>query len=447
MVMAFSHHPPFHLPLPHPPLPPDHLPQLGFPPPSPQPPPPPADREMRFPFVAPFIAGGLGVLGLRLPVGVWPLQVLYTGLGFGLCWLAVLLDGQREGYFSSLLLVVVIRACLLFPWRGRLLVAFFAYGSFLLMMLSAIQRIHRPGIDLDRLTNSTQASNAFSAFSQHVVTTLFLNSALLFGLILVFVLLLVGSLLAERQSRQDLAIANRQLRQYALLIEDQTILQERNRIAREIHDSLGHSLTAQSIQLEYVAMLLSEDVKRAGRHLQTARQLGKEALQNVRHSVSSLRSHPLQGRSLTTALAKLLQEFEQTTGIQTNPSIHLPIGTSEEVATALYRITQEALTNIAKHSGATQIYLHLAESKMEISLRIEDDGRGFEPVVNTTGFGLQGMRERAEALGGSFCLVSQPEQGCQIQVSIPLSGRTLEFTRKLNTETGETETRRNSDIA
>ncbi len=208
---------------------------------------------------------------------------------------------------------------------GAFVSGIFAYGSFLLMLLSAIQRIHRPGIDLDRLTNSTQASNAFSAFSQHVVTTLFLNSALLFGLILVFVLLLVGSLLAERQSRQDLAIANHQLRQYALLIEDQTILQERNRIAREIHDSLGHSLTAQSIQLEYVAMLLSDDVKRAGRHLQTARQLGKEALQNVRHSVGSLRSHPLKGRSLTTALAKLLQEFEQTTGIQTNSSIHLPI--------------------------------------------------------------------------------------------------------------------------
>ncbi len=84
---------------------------------------------------------------------------------------------------------------------------------------------------------------------------------------------------------------------------------------------------------------------------------------------------------------------------------------------------------------------------MEISLRIEDDGRGFEPVVNTTGFGLQGMRERAEALGGSFCLVSQPRQGCQILASIPLSVRTLEFTGKLDTGTGDMETRRNPDIA
>lgn len=413
VVAAFSPHhlppPPHHLhPPPHPPL---------FP-----------GEDARFPLAAVICIVMLGLIGLRLPTGSHLLQILYTVVGFGLSGLAVVLNEQKESYFSPLLLVVVIRACLMFPWRGRLLVACSAYGLFLLLLLSSVGRVHPLEFPPGRLPAPPLAApktqDTLSDLAQNLVTGLTLNSALLFGLILIFVLLLVGSLLSERQSRQDLALANRHLRQYALLIEDQTILQERNRIAREIHDSLGHSLTAQSIQLEYAAMLLSKDVDQAGQRLQTARRLGKEALQNVRRSVSALRTHPLQGQSLAIALTKLLQEVERSIGIQVKTQITLSSLPLEEVATALYRITQEALTNISKHSNATQICLILAESKMGISLRLEDNGQGFDPDTNTTGFGLQGMRERAEAMGGSFCVTSQLGQGCQIQVDIPLSGRT-----------------------
>nr|WP_315889725.1 sensor histidine kinase [Kovacikia minuta] len=351
--------------------------------------------------------------------------MFFTSLGFGLSWLAVLLSQQKEDFFFlplmlPLLLVVVIRACLVFPWRGRILVALFAYGSFLLMLISAVQRFRRIRVPLDRLPPINQTS---SAFSQHLVTSLVLNAALLFGLVLVFVLLLVGSLLAERQSHQELVLANAHLRQYALAIEDQAILQERNRIAREIHDSLGHLLTAQSIQLENVSTLLLKNTEQADHYLQSARRLGKEALQSVRQSVGALRSRTLREQSLAIALTQLLQEFEKTTGIQIKTQITLVSSPREEVTTALYRITQEALTNSSKHSDATQMQLQLTERKLEICLRIEDNGRGFDPEVNTTGFGLQGMRERAEVLGGTLCLNSQVGKGCQIEVKIPLSGR------------------------
>jgi hypothetical protein len=91
-----------------------------------------------------------------------------------------------------------------------------------------------------------------------------------------------------------------------------------------------------------------------------------------------------------------------------------------EIRTALYRIIQESLTNIYKHSAATQVSIHLLESPNAIQLQINDNGQGFNPERNTTGFGLQGMRERTAALGGRFFLVSQPGKGCQITVSIPL---------------------------
>ena len=89
-----------------------------------------------------------------------------------------------------------------------------------------------------------------------------------------------------------------------------------------------------------------------------------------------------------------------------------------EITTALYRIAQEALTNISKHSNATQVHLTLTEQNNHIYLHIKDNGKGFNPAENTTGFGLQGMRERTEALNGKFELTSTPQQGCEITVEI-----------------------------
>lgn len=376
-------------------------------------------RKGRFPLGVLASIGVLGLIGLRLPLRSRPrfAQGLYTGLGFGLSWLAVLLGGRGSGFFSALLLVVVIRACVLFPWRGRVLVAIAAYASFLLMLVLRIRPLGFPLISLDPLATSSQGERL--EFIRRVVFTLTLNSALLFGLVLVFVLLLVSALLAEKQSRQELAQANQNLRQYALLIEDQAILQERNRIAREIHDSVGHNLTAQSIQLENTAMLLPTNVEQANRFLQKARQLGATALREVRQSVAALRSHPLQGQSLEAALVRLAQEFEQTTHIQMQSHIHLPVSLPTDVAIALYRIVQEALTNVAKHSQATQVQFDLVNGPMGIDLDLTDNGRGFSPDENTTGFGLQGMRERTQAVGGTFKLSSQPGQGCTIHIEIP----------------------------
>lgn len=386
----------------------------------------PPHRTMgMFPLALPFRLGaaasivGLGLMGLSLPSRSWLASGLYTAAGFGLSWLAVLLGGRGVSIFPPLLLIVVIRACLLFPWSGRLLVAAMAYGSFLGMMLLAFLGIRPLGMPLGRpLPPRMLPDEAL----QGVLLGLSLNSALLFGLVLVFVLLLVGAVLAEYESRQRLTQANQRLRQYALLIEDQATLQERNRIAREIHDSVGHALAAQSIQLENVALQLPADVDAATAHLKKARQLGKAALQHVRQSVSTLRAHPLQGKPLPEAIAHLLQEFEQTTTAMVTSHIDLTSPLPPDTAIALYRITQEALTNVAKHSGAKQVRLRLQETPAAIGLMLADNGQGFDPSQNTTGFGLQSMRERAEAIGGQFSLTSQPGQGCRIQITVPTRG-------------------------
>jgi signal transduction histidine kinase len=373
-----------------------------------------------FPFGMFLCIGAIGLLGLWLPHQKSHIQkILFTALGFGLCWLTIFWGGLGGNSFPALLLVVVVRACLLFPWKGRLVTAFLAFGSFILRLLLGLRRFLDPEIVRPERFPRRLPPEQFQA----AVFNLTLNSALLFALVLVFVLLMVGAILTERQSRDRLSLANDRLRRYALLIENQATLQERNRIAREIHDSVGHALTAQSIQLENVAMWLPQNVERAEEHLQKARGLGKEALQNVRHSVATMRQSPLQGQSFPKAIQKLVQEFERTTGIPAAMQIQVSQGLPADIAIALYRIVQEAITNIAKHSQATQVNLKLTETSQEVELIVEDNGQGFDPTQNTTGFGLQSMRERTEALDGLFYLNSQSGQGCRLHLNIPQGGR------------------------
>jgi signal transduction histidine kinase len=307
--------------------------------------------------------------------------------------------------------IIVIRSCLIFQQLGQFIVTGLVFIAFLLMQFVGMPPPpppHGPPRgDLPEAIAST-------------ILTLKLNTAVTFGLALLFILLLVNALLAERQSREKLLLANDQLRQYALRIEDQATLQERNRIAREIHDALGHALTAQSIQLENALLFLPPNSEKTESFLREAKQLGSRALQEVRRSIATLRSNPLQGQSLETAILRAVDEFHSATGIAPSCQIHLIQPMPTEISTAVYRIVQESLTNIYKHSAASRVTIMLHDDRTMLKLQIIDNGQGFDPAGNTTGFGLQGMRERAAALGGQFVLTSQPQQGCQISLTIPL---------------------------
>lgn len=347
-----------------------------------------------------------GLMSFRLPTSGRVAKWLYTTLEVGLILLLASQDNLSIRSIFLLSLVLVMRNCLVFRQTGQWIVL----G--LTLLLFGTLFLTRPIVS---------GHSIASAWNWR------LNSVLMFALTLVFALLLINTLLSERQSReqleiahQELAIAHQQLRQYALRIEDQATLQERNRIAREIHDGLGHTLAAQTIQINN-ALLFWQSHDKALTFLKQAKQLGAEALLEVRRSVSVLRSNPLQGHSLESAIQKLLTDFQQTTGIKPSYTIDLPFSLSPEVNTTLYRIVQESLTNIYKHAQATAVSVELQQHAGTIYLAIEDNGKGFHPTQNTTGFGLQGMRERSAALGGQFNLDSQPGTGCRISVAFPLA--------------------------
>ncbi len=240
------------------------------------------------------------------------------------------------------------------------------------------------------------------------------------GLVVLFLHLLVEAALKEHRGQVQLADANERLRRYALKVEELAAVQERNRIARELHDALGHSLTAFSIHLEAALRLLESDPERAKALLSELKLLNATALQDVRESVAALRADPLQGRPLAVAIADLVAEFQHSTGIEPEFDIAVKQTLPRELSFAVYRIIQESLTNICKYAAATEVSIAIDRTDRHLKVAIADNGRGFELSQNKTGFGLQGMQERALALAGQLNVVTAPGRGCRVEAILPL---------------------------
>jgi two-component system NarL family sensor kinase len=202
------------------------------------------------------------------------------------------------------------------------------------------------------------------------------------------------------------------------------VVEERNRLAREIHDTLAQELTGISLQLETADALLEAGVDHQKIHntIKHTLRLVRVSLDEARRSVLDLRAGPLEDRTLSEALTALAGDFRQKWNIHvifsaTGENQPLP----SQVEVGLYRIAQEALNNVQKHAEAKNVVLRLATSSDTINLTITDDGLGFNPEQIPEGrFGLVGINERAKLLGGNFHLQSNPGNGTKLSVKAPL---------------------------
>jgi two-component system NarL family sensor kinase len=200
-------------------------------------------------------------------------------------------------------------------------------------------------------------------------------------------------------------------------------VEERNRLAREIHDTLAQGLTAVALQLESADALLEGggDAGRVQRAVQQALQLTRANLDEARRSVLDLRAAPLEGRSLSGALAALAATTTDEFGLPvafrvTGGSRPLPV----QVEAGLYRLAQEALQNVVQHAGASRASIDLVVTPDGLELAIADDGRGFDPAAaRPNRYGLVGMNERARLLGGQMRLETAPGEGTRVTVQIP----------------------------
>ena len=203
------------------------------------------------------------------------------------------------------------------------------------------------------------------------------------------------------------------------------VLDERARLAREIHDTLAQGFVGISSQLDAVAMCLPDETAPARKYLDMARKMARHSLTEARRSVMDLRASVLEGRDLAAALESSARLWTAGSGVEVDVDVSGPrTALTEEAEQQLLRIAQEAMTNVLKHAGASRIWVKLHIEARRLFLRIVDNGRGFEQqdAFSSQGghFGLIGMRERAERLGGELRLASQPGGGTEVEVKVPL---------------------------
>ena len=228
----------------------------------------------------------------------------------------------------------------------------------------------------------------------------------------------------------ELAEAHTRLQEYSAQIEELSAVRERNRIAREIHDTLGHTLTLLSVQLETATQLEVRGDPRLHEELLEARRAAKVCLTEVRHSVEALRPDEASTGSLQEQLRRLVAEFE-TASRETRITLDLEEVTHPlhpELCQALYRCVQEALTNVRKHAYATKVLLRLStsdEPEGHVELTVLDNGQGCpsEHDQEASGFGLLGMRERVALLDGTLRVGPEAGHGWRVEVVLPLKRR------------------------
>jgi two-component system NarL family sensor kinase len=204
-------------------------------------------------------------------------------------------------------------------------------------------------------------------------------------------------------------------------------VEERNRLAREIHDTLAQGLAALTLQLETADALVEAgaEAERTRQVLQQALALTRASLDEARRSVLDLRAAPLEGRTLAEALTTLAETEGARAGVIVTVEVvsgsrPLPA----RVEAGLYRIAQEAITNVVRHAAARHLTARLTTQPAQVQLTITDDGRGFDPgQVPVNRYGLVGLNERAKLLGGRLTVQSSPGAGTRLDVVVPLGGR------------------------
>jgi signal transduction histidine kinase len=226
-----------------------------------------------------------------------------------------------------------------------------------------------------------------------------------------------GSLILELEA------AKRELEAARQREAELATLRERERLARELHDSLGHSLVTLTVQLEAAQRLVKSDAGRTAGLIAEMQKLTRSSMEELRRSLANLRSSSLGGRPLAEALATLCAETERKTELRIE--CRIAEGTDQLpalVIEALWRIAQEALANVQQHANAGNVCVELIFESGEAILRVTDDGMGTpeDAELKPGHFGLRGMRERVEGLGGTFTLSATDSRGALVEARVPI---------------------------
>ncbi len=253
---------------------------------------------------------------------------------------------------------------------------------------------------------------------------------LLLGIITIRTILyiIVGYMIArliadQRKQRQALTQANAQLAHYATTLEQLSTSRERNRLAREMHDTLAHTLSGVTVQLEAVDALWETDPTVAKSMLAQSLNTTRNGLVETRRALQALRASPLDDLGLALALRNLAKSLATRTGLTIDVTVpeHLE-DLNPTVEQCIYRVAQEAIANVDRHAQANRMTMHLERKNQQLALTITDNGQGFfaDDAKSNNRFGMKGMRERAEMSGGTISVVSRPGEGTTVRLTVPV---------------------------
>jgi two-component system, NarL family, sensor histidine kinase UhpB len=197
---------------------------------------------------------------------------------------------------------------------------------------------------------------------------------------------------------------------------------ERKEIARELHDEVGQTLTGVMLQVEALAAAIPAELSE---QLEELRETARQGTEDVRRIARQLRPEALEDLGLQSALAALATAFADQARIGIDRQLDAGVPLSEEQELVVYRVAQEALTNVARHAGATRVELRLEHQEQQVVLTVRDDGRGLSAGALPSSHGIRGMRERAMLIGAPLSIERPPGGGTQVQLSIPLEPGTV----------------------
>ncbi|XGV95589.1 MAG: sensor histidine kinase [Leptolyngbya sp. BL-A-14] len=348
----------------------------------------------------------------------YPLSIAlgFYGFFFGLSWIYPV-DRPRWQRYSYILLALTVAFWA--RWTGvdlELLIFFYLSKSYFLLarritifitvFAGVIWTIFDYWVLVDRARTATFSQTDFDL--QHPLNVAFF-SLVIYVAASVFVLMFSDMVIQEQKSRQ-------RADELAEQVESLATSLERTRIAREIHDSLGHTLTDLDMQLAVAQQLRFHDLEKAFRAIDTAKVLAHQCIEDVSHALDRLRQSDF---DLNQALTALMEQMGNSTALHIQWEVNLPRLPVHQ-SYQIYCIVKEGMINVQKHARASQISFRGGLTSQGLVLDLKDDGVGFDPATQQGGFGIQGMIERVQLLGGQFTLDTASGKGTQIQVILPL---------------------------
>jgi signal transduction histidine kinase len=257
-------------------------------------------------------------------------------------------------------------------------------------------------------------------FSMRILIAIIFLRGIILGIMGFFI-----NSMSEVQKYQQIELekANARLRKYAIYTEQLAQTRERNRLARELHDTLAHTLSSLAVQLEAVKALFDTNQGEAKKGLERSLITTRNGLNETRRALKDLRTSELENFGLCQSLRNLLQSGAARSGFKYTENLLETINLlPDEISHAIYRTVQEAVDNTVKHAKAKNVNLQLDLSDNSLQMIYADDGQGFSPenLDDIKHYGLQGMRERIDLLGGNLTIQSAPNQGTKIIIKMEL---------------------------